>query len=68
MAVALTARAWTRAPLFAVHLANTEAVDRHASKETPSNAPDAIVARDLDTIIPHADGLFVALSASEHKP
>jgi membrane-bound lytic murein transglycosylase B len=68
MTVPLTARAWTRAPLFAVHLAGTESADRHASKQTPSGAPATATMRDFEAIAPRSDGLFIALSTSEHKP
>ena len=68
MAVALTAHAWTRAPLFAVHLASTEAVDKYASKQMPSGAPTAVTMHDFDAIAPRSAGLFVTLSTSEHKP
>ena len=67
-AVTFTARAWTHAPLFAVHLACTEIADRHASKQTPGDAPGAVAMHNFDAIAPRSDGLFVALSTSEHKP
>ncbi|MBY6243767.1 lytic transglycosylase domain-containing protein [Methylosinus sp. Sm6] len=57
---------WTQAPLFVEQLDSAHAANRPASALT-ATATEAIASmRDLSVIAPRSDGLFVALSSTEH--
>jgi hypothetical protein len=57
---------WTKASLFVEHHDNAHIADRPAPARTATDAEAIASTRDLSAIAPRSDGLFVALSSTEH--
>jgi hypothetical protein len=57
---------WTTAPLFVEQNVSRRAANRPAPIQTATDTTAVAVTRDLSAIAPRSDGLFVALSPTEH--
>ncbi|PWB83855.1 MAG: lytic transglycosylase [Methylocystaceae bacterium] len=57
---------WTKAPLFVEQLDSAHTANHPAPVQTATDTIAVAVTRDLSAIAPRSDGLFVALSSTEH--
>ncbi len=57
---------WTKAPLFVEQLDSAHTANHPAPIRTATDTTAVTVTRDLSAIAPRSDGLFVALSSTEH--
>lgn len=57
---------WTKAPLFVEQLDSAHTANHPAPIRTANDTTGVVAARDLSAITPRSDGLFVALSSTEH--
>jgi hypothetical protein len=57
---------WTKAPLFVEQLDSAYTANHPAPIRTATDTTAVAVTRDLSAIAPRSDGLFVALSSTEH--
>ncbi|WP_083967154.1 lytic transglycosylase domain-containing protein [Methylosinus sp. R-45379] len=57
---------WTKAPLFVEQNVSRRVANRPAPIQTATDTTAVAVTRDLSAIAPRSDGLFVALSSTEH--
>jgi soluble lytic murein transglycosylase-like protein len=60
--------AWTRAPLFITHSAGAEITNSAPSKQPSNDTPSVVRVRDLSSLAPQSDGLFVALRTARTTP
>ncbi|WP_246728940.1 lytic transglycosylase domain-containing protein [Methylosinus sp. RM1] len=57
---------WTKAPLFVEQLDSAHTANHPALVQTATDTTAVAVTRDLSAIAPRSNGLFVALSSTEH--
>ncbi|WP_255609546.1 lytic transglycosylase domain-containing protein [Methylosinus sp. Sm6] len=57
---------WTKAPLFVEQNDSRRVANRPAPIPTTTDTTAIVATRDLSAIAPRSDGLFVALSSTEH--
>ena len=68
MIVAVVARSWTQAPLFASHTANSPARPRPSSAPQSGQSSIDGTAEDWTALAPQSDGLFVRTSGRNPRP
>ena len=68
LVVAVVARSWTQAPLFASHTANSPARPQPSSAPQSEQSPINETAEDWTALAPQSDGLFVRTSGRNPRP
>jgi hypothetical protein len=68
LAVAVVARSWTQAPLFAAHTANSPARPQLSSAPQSEQLSINETAEDWTALAPQSDGLFVRTSGRNPRP
>lgn len=68
MVVAVVARSWTEAPLFAVHAVRSRAQSGPSSDPHAGKPPTSRAAEDWTALTPQSNGLFVNTSGQNPQP